>query len=271
MQPNPYHRNKRVGLEELLIIVIGFLAGMIPAMLFVGFIGGRQVEKHRRELQLKYDRQITALRATLRRLMQRIDTLTGERNKLIKENKGLHDVLTEHRQIANSTETEFEKSRADLIELKQQVEKLTNTTLRYEGRLEESRINQDRMSAQLQQTISEFSEAERLRRHLLFATKQLRQTRTPAATVNPEQSKNPIIAAQSSVKSPNEMDISIIQVIEPLYVKRLHESGIHTVSDLAGQTPARVAHFAGLANPDDSKEWIAQAIAMINRSPHTSA
>lgn len=251
--------------ETLLIVVIGFLAGMIPAMLLVGFFGGRQVERQRKELQLRYERQVTALRATLHRLMQRIDMLTGERNRLKRANKGLRDVLSEQHIIAGKSGVELERSQADLADLRQQVDNLTNKNLRYEGRLEEARIHQDRMSAQFKQSVAQFSEAERLRRHLLFATNQLRQTQTP------DSGKQLPAVANTTGISPEELDVSVIQSIEPLYIERLHESGIHTIADLAEQTPARVAHFAGLSGAEESKEWIARAKAMMNVPPRASA
>jgi predicted flap endonuclease-1-like 5' DNA nuclease len=155
--------------------------------------------------------------------------------------------------------------------MQKQLDELTSQKLRYEGRLEEARINQNRMSAQFKQTVDQFTEAERLRRHLLFATNQLRQTRMPPVTVMPGANEQAQARIKKTGTPPGQLDVAVIQAIEPLYVERLHESGIHTVADLAGQTPARVAHFAGLADPDESKEWIAQAKAMINTSPRASA
>ena len=58
---------------------------------------------------------------------------------------------------------------------------------------------------------------------------------------------------------PERLDVSIIEGLGPVYAERLHESGIHTIGDLAKQTPARVAHFVGLPNWDDSEAWIAEA------------
>lgn len=246
--------------EILLIVLVGFLAGMIPAMLLAGFLSGRQVERQRKELQLRYERQVIALRATLSRLMQRIDVLTGERNKLNRANKGLREVIREQYHATDEYGAELEQSQTELTVLRQKVDALTKKNLRYEGRLEEAELFQDRMSAQFQQTVAQFTEAERLRRNLLFAAKQLRQNH--ALETNPK----------SSVKVlSRELDISVIQSIEPLYVERLHESGIHTLDDLANQTPARVAHFAGLSDPDESKEWIAKAKALMNAPPRASA
>ena len=63
-----------------------------------------------------------------------------------------------------------------------------------------------------------------------------------------------------------QLDVGVIEGMEPVYVERLHESGIYTVADLARQTPARVAHFAGLPSWDDSAAWIAEAKLILARS-----
>ena len=60
-----------------------------------------------------------------------------------------------------------------------------------------------------------------------------------------------------------ELDVAVLDSIEPIYVERLHDSGIHTIADLVQQTPARVAHFAGMSTWDESTQWIAEANALI--------
>lgn len=257
--------------KALLIVVVGFLAGMIPAMLLVGYFGGRQVERQRKEIQLKYERQVTALRATLRRLGQRLDALTGERNRLKRANKGLREAMREQRLFADQTGVELEHSQAELAELRQQVNDLSEKSLRYEGRLEQAQIHQERMSAQFKETVTQFTEADRLRRNLLFATNQLRLSQNPNTAQSAETEKRSSTVRSVAHIVPEELDVSIIQVIEPLYLERLHESGIHTVADLAEQTPARITHFAGLKDEEESKKWIAQARALMNVPPHTSA
>ncbi len=256
-----------MSLEIFLIIVVGFLAGMIPAMLIVGFWGGRQSEKRRKELKLKYEQQLVALRGTIRRLMQRIEKLTGERNQLKTANKGLRDAVQEQRQTVDAINVELEKQQNDLKKLRNEVDDLASENLRYEGRLQEAQINQERMASQFKQTVADFTEVKRLRKHLLFATNQLRQAQL-GSNINPENRNQ---ADASHLHSPAKLDVSVIQTIEPLFVERLHESGIHTIADLAEQTPERVAHFVGLSEPDDSKKWIAQAKAMINRPSQSAA
>lgn len=227
---------------------------MVPAMLLIGFLGGRQVEKQRKELKLQYDRQITALRATIRRLMQRIDLLIGERNQLKKSNRNLREALRDQHRYTDDTS-------AELVQLRDRMEKLAAEKLRQEGRLEEAHVQQERMEARFEQTVSQFTEADRLRRHLLFATNQLRTAQ--AASSAPEDG----LSNKPYDSSPADQDVAVIDGMEPLYVERLHDSGIYTVADLAGQTPARVAHFAGLSTWDESTQWIEEAKALLAAPP----
>ena len=226
-------------------------------MLLVGFLGGRQVEKQRKELKLQYDRQITALRATIKRLMQRIDMLSGERSQLKSSNRNLREALREQHQYTDDTS-------AELLQLKESLNKVTAENLRHEGRLEQARLQQERMEAQLSQTVAQFTQAERLRKHLIFATDQLRM-----AQISPQSASESTVAAEPETMA--ERDVAVLESIEPVYVERLHDSGIHTVADLAQQTPARVAHFAGLPSWDESAQWIAEANALLATRPQSGA
>jgi predicted flap endonuclease-1-like 5' DNA nuclease len=248
------------------MLAVGFLVGMVPAMLLVGFFGGRQVEKQRKELKLQYDRQIVALRATIQRLMQRIDLLSGERTQLKRSNRSLREALRDQNRLSDETS-------AELMQSKEQMEKLTAENLRHEGRLEEAHIQQNRMEAQFAQTVSQFTEADRLRQHLLFATSQLRTAHASnqALGSTPEDGLSTTQYQEHSYASTAELDLGVIEGLEPLYVERLHDSGIHTVADLARQTPARVAHFAGLSSWDESAQWIAEAKALLAMPPHAEA
>ena len=250
----------------LLIIAAGFLAGLIPAMLLISFIGARREGNFRAELKLHYDRQITALRATIQRLMQRIDLLSGERSQLKNSNRNMREALLVQRRLADDTSSE-------LMQMNEQMEKLTDENLRHEGRLEEARIQQERMEVQFAQTVSQFTEADRLRRHLIFAANQLRtaQTSNQVIGATPGKRLSNTQQRERSDSSTAELDVAVIDGLESLYVERLHDSGIHTISDLAGQTPARVAHFAGLSSWDESTQWIAEANALLATPPHDGA
>ncbi|UCC50291.1 MAG: hypothetical protein JSV68_14405, partial [Anaerolineaceae bacterium] len=133
-----------MNVQTALLIAAGFLAGMIPAMLLVAFLGGRRVEQHRKELKLQYERQVTALRETIRHLMQRIDLLTDERNQLKKRNRGLRESLQDQNRVAEHANSELDRNRAELAKLQERVEELAAENLRHEGRLEEMHLNQER-------------------------------------------------------------------------------------------------------------------------------
>ncbi len=248
--------------QTALVLAVGFLVGMIPAMLLIGYFGGRQVEKQRKEIKLQYERQVVALRATIKRLMQRIDSLSGERTDLKRSNKGLREALRDHHRYTDETS-------AELLQLKNEMAMLTANNLRNQGRLEEARVQQERRDAQFAQTVSQFTEVDRLRRHLLFATNQLRAAQAPGQTNSAAEDQLATPPYQGRYySSTTQLDVGIIESMEPLFVERLHDSGIHTIADLARQTPARVAHFAGLPSWDESTQWIAEAKALMDASPH---
>jgi hypothetical protein len=226
-------------------------------MLLIGYFGGRQLEKQRKELKLQYDRQITALRSTIKRLMQRIDLLSDERTKLKRSNRSLREVLRDQHRYTDETS-------AELIKMRDELDRASAESLRHEGRLEQARLQQEQMETQFSQTVAQFTEAERLRRHLLFATNQLRSEK---------ESKQSSMAREDVFNTTPLalLDVAVLDSIEPHYVARLHDSGIHTISDLAEQTPARVAHFAGLPNWDESTQWIAEATALLDGAANDGA
>ena len=250
--------------ETLVFIVGGFLIGLIPALVFVGFYFGRQVEKQRKALQLKYERQVVALRATVRRLMHRIDELTSERNQLKRSNAALRDALKDQHDVTDRASSELEQTRQNLLRLQVRADELHESKLRYEGRLQEVEASQQRLESSFQKTVAQFTEVERLRENLVYAAGRVReyQAENEALTARFASGLDPV--AESNL-APDELDISFIAGAAP-YADRLHDSGIHTIGDLARQTPARVAHFAGLPSLDDSAAWIAEAKARLASS-----
>jgi predicted flap endonuclease-1-like 5' DNA nuclease len=261
-----------LGTETLLLMMAGFLIGLVPALVFVGFYFGRQVEKQRRDLQLKYERQVTVLRETVRRLMNRIDVLTNERNQIKRNNTALREALRDQHEVTDRASQELEQTRQNLLRLQNQADDLMVEKQRYEGRLEQAELDRERMAAQFQQTVAQFTEVERLRSNLVFAAGKVRevQTENHALEARFARGLEPIPAEQAAV-SADLLDVSLIGGIEPQYVERLHDSGIHTIGDLAKQTPARVAHFAGLQTWDDSAAWIAEAKARLATSNRAQA
>jgi predicted flap endonuclease-1-like 5' DNA nuclease len=247
------------GLEALVVIMAGFLVGFIPAFVFIGFYFGRRLEKEKKALQLSYDRQLNALRDTLRRMMDKIDDLMGERISLQRSNKALREVIREQHEIADHTNLELEDAQQNLVRLEERVDELEAENLRFEGRLEQASSDQERMANQYQQTVNQFMQTERLQKNLIFAASQLREAKLANAAFEAQLAQSMKPLADERLVDQEDLDVSIIGGMEPVYAERLHESGIHTIADLAKQTPARVAHFVGLPDWDDSAAWIAEA------------
>ncbi len=241
------------------MMLAGFLLGAVPAFLLIGVYFGRRVEREKKALQLKYERQITALRATLGRMMERIDILTGERNQLTRTNKALREAIRDQHQISDSAGQQLQEAQQNLLRMEERVDSLQAENLRYQGRVEQAAIQQQRMQAHTQKLLDQQTQTERLRRNLLFAAQALRETKVANNALEARLGRQPNPLPQEAGMAPSQLDVGMIEGLEPLYAERLHDSGIHTIGDLAKQTPARVAHFAGLATWDDSAAWIAEA------------
>ncbi len=248
-----------LNLEALFVVLAGFVLGIVPAFLFIGFYFGRKVEKEKKALRLKYERQVTALRATLQRMMDRIDTLTGERNQLQQSNKALREAVRDQHEISDSASQKLEETQENLLRMEERVDELQAENLRYEGRMQQAEIHQQRMAAQQQQFVEQITQSQRMRRNLIFAAAQLRETTLSNQALETQLQQTVRADAGDQAVPVAKLDVGLISGLEPVYAQRLHESGIHTIGDLAKQTPARVAHFAGLNSWDDSASWIAEA------------
>ncbi|MFL7839239.1 MAG: hypothetical protein ACK2U0_02580 [Candidatus Promineifilaceae bacterium] len=246
-------------LEVLIVILAGFVIGFIPAFAIIGFYFGRRLEKEKKALRLSFERQLNALRDTLQRMMDKIDELTGERSRLQRSNKALREAIRDQNEITDSTSLELEDAQQNLVRLEGRVGELEAEKQRYEGRLEQAAIQQEQAAEQYKQVIDRVAQTERLQKNLVFAAAQLREAKLANAAFEAQLAQTLMPLTSEETADQDQLDVSVIQGIEPVYVERLHESGIHTIGDLAKQTPARVAHFAGLADWDDSAAWIAEA------------
>lgn len=265
-----------MGLENLnlgavFVMVAGFLLGIVLAFVVIGLYYGRRLEQEKKTLRLRYERQVTALRATLQRVMDKIDELINERNQLKRANEALGQAIRNQHEITDSTSQELEEAQQSVVRLEDRVVKLQAENLRYEGRLEQAEIEQQRMAAQTQQIVEQFTQTERLRRNLMFAATQLRETRIANSALENQLKRDFAPLTEDDAIAPEQLDIGLINGLKPEYAQRLHESGVHTIGDLAKQTPARVAHFAGLSSWDDSAAWIAEAKLRLAGSAHASA
>ncbi|MFN2136878.1 MAG: hypothetical protein ACK2UK_13040 [Candidatus Promineifilaceae bacterium] len=243
----------------LFTVLAGFLIGAVPAFLLFGFVFSRRYEKERAAFQLACERQLTALRDTLKRVMGYVDDLTGERNALQKANAELREAVRDQHAVTDHTSSELDDAQQNLIRLQERVDQLQAENLRQQGRLEQARIHEERLMAQQRQTMDQILQTERLQRNLLFATSQLREARVSSEAMEARLRQGLRPADKDDTVAAEKLDVGLIEGLEPRYAQRLHDSGIHTIADLARQTPARVAHFAGLDDWDDSAAWIAEA------------
>ena len=250
---------ENLNLVALFVMLAGFLLGVVPAFLLFGIYFGRRTEKEKKALRLRYERQITALRTTLQRMMEKFEVLMGERNQLKRDNQALTEAVRNQHEITDLTSQELEDAQQSVVRLEQRVDELQSENLRYEGRLEQAEIHQQRMAAQTKQVIEQFTQNERMRRTLIFAASELRESKVTNSALEKQLGRKLQPLSGDDTTAADKLDIGLIDGLAPEYAQRLHESGVHTIGDLARQTPARVAHFAGLPDWDDSAAWIAEA------------
>jgi predicted flap endonuclease-1-like 5' DNA nuclease len=243
----------------LFTVLAGFLIGTIPAFFLFGFLLSRRYEEQRAAMQLACQRQLTALRETLRRAMGHVESLADQRDALQHANRDLREAVRDQHAITDRTSHELEEAQQNMVRLQERVDELQAENLRHEGRLEQARLHEERMTAQVQKTMDQVLQTERLQRNLLFATSQLREAQVSTAALEAKLRQGIRPVGNGDTVAAEQMDVGLIDGLEPQYAQRLHDSGIHTIGDLARQTPARVAHFAGLENWDDSAAWIAEA------------
>ncbi|MEJ2751093.1 MAG: hypothetical protein P8169_00150 [Chloroflexota bacterium] len=250
---------ENLNLVALFVMLAGFLLGVVPAFLLFGIYFGRRTEKEKKALRLRYERQITALRTTLQRMMEKFEAVMGERNQLKRDNQALTEAVRSQHEITDLTSQELEDTQQSVVRLEQRVDELQAENLRYEGRLEQAEIHQQRMAAQTKQVIEQFTQNERMRRNLIFAASELRESKITNSALEKQLGRKLQPLSADDTTSTDKLDIGLIDGLAPEYAQRLHQSGVHTIGDLARQTPARVAHFAGLSDWDDSAAWIAEA------------
>jgi predicted flap endonuclease-1-like 5' DNA nuclease len=243
----------------LFMLIAGFLLGMVPAFILFGAYFGRRYDQQVKSLKQSFERQVAMLRATAQRLMARIDLLTGENQELQTSNTSLREAVREQHELSDKIAYELEVSQNNTVRLQERVDELEDEKQRYEGRLEQARIHQERANAQSRQALDQVLQTERLRRNLLFATRQLRENKVAGEALEQRLRKGVQPVKNGDTTNAEQLDIGLIEGIDAEYAEKLHDSGIHTIGDLAQQTPARVAYFAGLDSWDDSAAWIAEA------------
>lgn len=240
---------------------------LVPVILGVGFYFGRQAEQQRKELQVQYERQVRSLQTTIKRLLQRLDRMTGERVRLQQANEDLRRSASAQQQASLLAGADLEHQRERAQELEEALGDLSRHNERTLGRLEQAEKQNKQIANQLQQTIEHFTEVGRLRQNVVFATNELRDSQFANQALKSRLSQR--LTVQQSQEEPDTvpaaaLDVEVIDGLETEDAQKLHDSGIHTIGDLAGQTPARVAHFVGQPDWEKSAEWIAEAQARLS-------
>lgn len=234
-----------------MLVAVGLAAGVLVTLLVDGRYWGQQVA--------------TAVTEN-RRLQQKVLSLTGRLAAAKTQAEQLsHDLDETTNQIKALTERsqrqreEIAAATAAKETINEQYQQLTNRLdlLREEhsqacrrlaaADVELTHLRQDLTTAQDQS-------AQLIR---LQADKQVLQSRLDDLQARFKSAQHQLNAAGLKGKS----QVEIVRGIGPTYARRLHQAGIHSLADLAGQTVERVGEIVGLKTWQraDPQAWIDEA------------
>ncbi len=260
--------------EMVLVLLIGLAVGVLIAGAVDWYLfdqrAKEQAQQSHAELQRKHA-ELAELRRTNRKLKQQAADFPTVQTNLERTNAALRDV---QKSLEQST-AESARLKGNLERTSRELDGLQSEIqlLREQNTSAESNVRA--LQTQYDSLLDRVTQADRMRTALVVAAdkvkllqsenEQLRQQVSRPELTTPQE-KGDLSAETPPAAPPQpEDDLASIPGLDPIYVKRLHESGIHTLDDLARETPERVAEFAGLKSWEraDSTGWIAEAKAQL--------
>lgn len=271
---------------ELLIFLMGFGLGVAGALVLAWYLLGRRTDPALAEK----DRQILALRREQGEWLhrnKRLERKVSHLPTLEAQNAELRTAVADLQTTGKKDKDELKRVQGNLdrvgVELDSQYVQLEE--LRAE--LAASNRRYEDLKGQFDIMIDRFTEVQRLRQNILVASQMLKQEQARSAnlqaqfdalgvesTAEPAGPLMPTMPDRVVAEPPvvptavvpeqdlfNDADLEAIEGIGPIFARRLNDSGIHTISEVAKASPDRLAEFAGLKpwQKEDSAEWIAEA------------
>lgn len=200
---------------------------------------------------------------------QKLQTAAAEKDVLSQNLARLGNTLDELRQENQEICQKLALSEVELKHLRQELEEASalagqvpqlqveNQALAHTVQTAESRGEE--LKAQVQSLLRQLGETQTLRKQLVGAEDKLRAA---AAQVQILQSK--LSTVQQVLDYTGKNQLRLIRGIGPAYARRLNEAGIHTLNDLARQSPERLREIVELKKWQavEPKEWIDEAQAL---------
>ncbi len=234
-----------------LLLAVGLAAGVLLTLLIDGRILGQQVTAANTENR-RLQQKIQAVNGRLTAAQAQIHNLNHDLDITAQQIEQLTAMSQSQRQELAAVGQERETAVAQTQELQRQLD-----ILRDEHQLACRRLAT--AAVEIKYMRRDLAKADDQSQHLiqLQTGKQLLEARTNDLQARLDAAQLQLNAAGLKGKS----QIEIVRGIGPTYARRLHEAGIHDLTDLAAQTAERVGEIVGLKTWQraDPQAWIDEA------------
>lgn len=247
--------------STLLLLLLGIALGAAGALTIGWFL-----------LRQRTDRAIAARDAQLLALRRELGVLQHKNLRLSRkganlellegENARLRTAVADYESSSRKHQDELKRMRGNLDRMGQELDAQFVELEELRGQLAASNRRYEDLKGQFEVMIDRFTDVQRLRQNVVVATQMLKREQAHTAEL---QARLDALGAQD-VAEPAAADVDlanleVVKGIGPQMARRLHDSGIHTLEDLAHESPERVARFAGLLSwqQEESAAWIAEA------------
>jgi predicted flap endonuclease-1-like 5' DNA nuclease len=249
----------QMNLNLVLVFGIGLFAGVLAALVLDG---------------VYWQERLRALQAAQDQAAQRADALSGRARALIRQvmtlqqaNAALEEQLQTRDAAVAHLEADLKTNRGNLLRMEEQIEQLRAENQQQRARVQQAEAYATATRQELQEAVAQFTQARQMRRQLLFAVQQLKkfQARNEALTAELAAREAKVETAAAAATDVNHADLQVIRGIGPTYARRLHDSGVHTLSDLVAQSPERLHELAGLQEwqAAEPHAWLEEARSLL--------
>lgn len=247
--------------SNLFLLLIGMVLGAAGAVA----LGWYLLRQRTDQAVAAKDAQLLALRrefGVLQHQNARMLRKVANLSLLEEENRRLHTAVAGFESGSKKSQDELKRMQGNLDRMGQELDSQFVELEDLRAQLAASNRRYEDLKGQFELMIDRFTEVQRLRQNVLIASQMLKREQTRSAEL---QARLDVLTAGAGAESTAvEIDVANLEVIEginPQTARRLHDSGIHTLEELAQESPERVAHFAGLKSwqHEESAAWIAEA------------
>ncbi|MDV7391104.1 helix-hairpin-helix domain-containing protein, partial [Arthrospira platensis SPKY1] len=220
--------------------------------------------------------QLRALQDEQERAAQQAEALRGRARAMFRQMKALQEInaALEAQLQARDTavahlEADLKTNRGNLLRMEEQIEQLRAENQRQSALARQAEGYAAAARQELQETVAQFTQAQQMRRQLVYAVQQLKkfQSRNEAlmAELVARRTEAPPPTAVAGADDVSQADIQAISGINAAYARRLQESGVHTVGDLVAQSPERLHKLAGLQEWQSAEPyaWLEEARSLL--------